>query len=414
MQISEERLRSDIEKNASFGAIEHEGHGRTALAGTPPNGSARDYFVERLEDAGLDVKVDAVGNIVGRWVPKTADPNADAVAAGSHLDSVREGGMFDGPLGVYAALESVRAFQDEGVAVERPVEVVCFTEEEGQRFGSLLGSSVASGQTSVEDALAHTDDEGVTLAEGLETIGYAGDSRVNAEEWDAYLELHIEQGRRLESAGVPIGIVTGITGITQATVNIQGEANHAGTTSMTHRTDALAAASEFILDIERAANHTVEAESESAVGTVGREIVSPNSTNVIPGEVTLGVDIRDIESDSIANIVRDAKKSLERLEDERGVSTSYVTDLDINPVPMSDRCQDAMRQATEEMKLDAPKLPSGAGHDPMRIASVTDVGMLFARSKDGISHNPMEWTSWSDCATATRVLGESIANLASN
>lgn len=414
MQVNQERLRADIKKNASFGATEHDGHGRTALAGTPPNGSARDYFIERLKDAGLDVKVDAVGNIVGRWVPKTADPKMDAVAAGSHLDSVREGGMFDGPLGVYAALESVRAFQDEGVAVERPVEVVCFTEEEGQRFGSLLGSSVASGHTSIEDALAHKDDEGVTLAEGLEKIGYAGEGRVDAEEWDAYVELHIEQGRHLETAGVPIGIVTGITGITQATVNIKGEANHAGTTSMSHRTDALAAASEFVLDIERAANHIVETESESAVGTVGREVVRPNSTNVIPGDITLGVDIRDIDSASITNITGEAKKSLERLENERNVSTSYDTDLDIDPVFMSDRCQDAMRQASDEMKIDAPKLPSGAGHDPMRVADVTDVGMLFARSRDGISHNPKEWTSWSDCATAACILGESIANLASD
>ena len=414
MQVDEQRLRADIEKNASFGAIEADGHGRTVLAGTPPNGAARDYFVERLEDAGLDVKVDAVGNIVGRWVSETADPDADAIAAGSHLDSVREGGIFDGPLGVYAALESVRALQEGGVEVQRPVEVVCFTEEEGQRFGNLLGSSVASGHTSVEDALAFTDDDDVTLAEGLEEIGYAGEGRVDAEEWDAYIELHIEQGRRLESAGVPVGIVTGITGITQAIVNIQGEADHAGTTSMNHRTDALAAASEFVLDIERAANQVVETESESAVGTVGREVVRPNSTNVIPGQVTLGVDIRDIESDSIEKIISEAKESLQRLEDERNVDTSYITDLDIDPIPMSERCRTAMQQAADVVELDVPELSSGAGHDPMRIATATDVGMLFARSKDGISHNPKEWTSWSDCASATRVLGESIAILASD
>lgn len=412
MRIDTQRLREDIETNGELGAVESGGHGRTVLAGTEPNGQARDYLTERLKNADLGVRVDAVGNIVGRWVPESADPDNAPVAAGSHLDSVREGGIFDGPLGVYAALESVRALQGSNRELNRPVEVVCFTEEEGQRFANLLGSSVASGHTSVEDALAFTDEDGVTLEEGLEQIGYHGSGRLDANEWDAYIELHVEQGRRLEEAGLPVGVVTAITGITQANVTIQGEADHAGTTCMKHRTDALAAASEFVLAVEEVANDVVATSSESAVGTVGRQVVKPNSTNVIPGEVRLGVDIRDVEPESVTTIVDESMATLERLEEERGVEIEFTPDLDIDPVPMTDRCREAMLTAGANVGYDVPELASGAGHDPMRVAAATDVGMLFARSRDGISHNPKEWTDWDDCASATHVLAESIAVLA--
>ncbi|MUV59098.1 hydantoinase/carbamoylase family amidase, partial [Halogeometricum sp. CBA1124] len=282
MNVSEERLRDDIEANAAFGELEtDEGRGRTVLTGTDANAGARDHFVSRLEDAGLDVRVDAVGTIVGRWMPDSADPDAAPVAAGSHLDSVPEGGIFDGPLGVYAALESVRAMQEAGTELARPVDVVSFTEEEGQRFaGGLLGSSVAAGVRSVEDALALTDDEGTTLESALESMGYRGDDAVDASEWDSWLELHVEQGTRLEDAGVPVGVVTDVTGIFHCQVEIVGEANHAGSTPMPGRRDALAAASELVLDVESTAQHLVETESESAVGTVGKLDVSPNATNV--------------------------------------------------------------------------------------------------------------------------------------
>jgi N-carbamoyl-L-amino-acid hydrolase len=311
---------------------------------------------------------------------------------------------------VYAALEAVRAMQEAGVGPARPVEVVCFTEEEGQRFGHLVGSSVASGRLAVEEALSLIDEEGRTLEEGLESIGYRGEGRVDAADWDAFLELHVEQGRRLESAGVPVGVVTAITGITQVDVVVGGEADHAGTTGMDRRTDALAAASEFVLDVERAANDVVASESASAVGTVGRQVVRPNSTNVVPGEVRLGLDVRDVDPASVTTILERATESLDRLEAERVVETSFEPVLEADPVPMSDRCRDALHAATAAAGFDAPGLHSGAGHDAMRVAAVTDVGMLFARSRDGISHSPKEWTHWADCAVATRVLAGALAN----
>ncbi|WP_266080372.1 Zn-dependent hydrolase [Haladaptatus caseinilyticus] len=408
MKIDSQRLRNDIETNAEFGALDVDGHGRTVLTGTEANRQVREYFVERLEDAGLDVRVDAVGTIVGRWTPETAAPDADAVAAGSHLDSVPEGGVFDGPLGVYAALEAVRAMQDAGIEPSRPVEVVSFTEEEGQRFADgLLGSSVAVGERSVEEALALQDGQ-TTLEDALETMGFRGEGRIDASEWDSWLELHVEQSKRLERADLPVGVVTTITGITHCHVEVFGEANHAGATPMDERTDALVAASEFVQDVERGADEI----GETTVGTVGKLDVRPNATNVVPGAVEMGVDIRDVSYDAMNELVSLAQDSLDRLESERGVETGFVREFDVEPIVMSDRCRRAVHDAGDEADIELLDLHSGAAHDTMHIAKETDTAMLFARSRDGISHNPAEWTEWDDCAAATRILAGALASLA--
>jgi beta-ureidopropionase / N-carbamoyl-L-amino-acid hydrolase len=414
MNVDGDRLREDIERTAEFGAIESdEGRGRTVRAASEANRQAREYFVSRLEDAGLEVRVDAVGNVVGRWVPEGADPDLPPVAAGSHLDSVPEGGIFDGPLGTYAALEAVRTMKEAGAEPERPIAVVSFTEEEGGRFASgMLGSSVATGGRSVEEALALEDEEGTTLEEALEAIGFRGEGRVNAAGWEAWLELHIEQSERLETVGVPVGIVTDITGITHCDVTIVGEANHAGATPMKDRTDALAAASEFVLDVERAANEVVASESDTAVGTVGSLSVEPNATNVVPGRIECGVDIRDIEYDSMNELVSRARSSLARLERERGVETSLGREFDVEPVAMAERCRTVAREAGEAAGIKTMAMHSGAAHDTMQVARVTDAGLLFAPSRGGYSHTPKEWTDWADCASATRVLAGGMARLA--
>ncbi|MXV64212.1 hydantoinase/carbamoylase family amidase [Natronorubrum sp. JWXQ-INN-674] len=413
MDVSQERLRADIEANASYGAVESaDGRGRTVLTGTEANRRARDRFVDRLEDAGLDVEVDAVGNVVGMWTPASADPNAAPVAAGSHLDSVPEGGIFDGPLGVYAALEAVRALQADGFDPARPIAVVCFTEEEGTRFGGgLLGSSVATGARDADDALALTDGEGTSLEDALESIGYCGEGVLDAAAWDAFLELHIEQDTRLEERAVPVGIVTTITGIVHATAEIAGEADHAGTTAMGDRTDALTAASEFILDLERAGRERASAGEDTAVATVGKAEVAPNATNVVPGAVELGVDIRDADAGTMAALLERASRSLERIAADRDVETSFTRELDVDPAPMTERCQRALEAGADAAGVDARSLHSGAAHDAMRVSRVTDAGMLFAPSRDGLSHTPREWTDWDDCATATRVLTEALARL---
>lgn len=413
MEVSRERLKRDIETNAEFGAVDVEaGHGRTVLAGTEANQRAREYFVERLREADLDVSIDAVGNVVGRYTPDDVRADAPAVAAGSHLDSVPEGGIFDGPLGVYAALEAVRAIEATDVELSHPLEVVCFTEEEGQRFGGgLVGSAVAAGDLSVEDALALADDDGITLGDALAAIGFDGDGRIDASEWAAWFEVHVEQGERLETAGVPVGVVTAITGLARGAVTIRGEANHAGTTSMHRRNDALTAASEFVLDVERAARDITD-ESPSAVGTVGKLAVGPNAPNVVPGTVDLSLDVRDVEYASMEAIFERAAESLGRLERERDVSTSLDRPWDQRPTPMSERCRAAIHEAGARTGIDTTDLHSGAGHDTMNVASVADAGLLFAPSRDGISHNPLEWTDWEDCAAVTHVLAEAMASVA--
>ncbi|WP_435076818.1 M20 family metallo-hydrolase [Halococcus sp. AFM35] len=412
--VDEDRLRDDIETNGEYGAISvAEGRGRTVLPGTEANRQVREYFIERLEDAGLGTRVDSVGNVVGRWVPDGADPDAPAVAAGSHLDSVPEGGIFDGVLGVYGALEAVRALQETGVDLGRPVEVVCFTEEEGTRFSNgVLGSAVASGQQSVEEALALEDSEGITLADALTDIDAKGTGRLDASAWDSWLEIHVEQSSRLEDANVPVGIVTSITGTIRCSVDIMGEADHSGCAAMSERTDALAAASELVLDVEAATEDVVTEKGDTVVGTVGKLDVSPNAINVVPGRVELGIDIRDVEYDSMATIVGEVEASLARLEAERGVATTFERPYDIEPIAMDDRCTNALAEAATESGISTMELHSGAGHDTMHVAKVTDSGMIFAPSRDGISHNPLEWTDWGSCATATRVLAGGIARLA--
>jgi hydantoinase/carbamoylase family amidase len=414
MQVQRRRLRENILTNATFGQVKvEEGHGRTVLTGTDADRRAREYFVDQLEERSLEVRVDSVGNIAGRWIPDTSDPAAAPVALGSHLDSVPNGGIFDGPFGVYAALETVRTLQDADVSLERPVEVVCFTGEEGQRFDyGALGSAVAVGDVSTEWALAREDDNGVSLEEALDAIGFSGSDRIDPEMWYSWLELHIEQAEKLINADVPTGIISAITGITRCEVSIEGEANHAGTTLMTDRMDALAAASEFVLDIEQAANEKLASNSSTPVATVGHSVISPNAPNVVPGNVTLTVDVRDTDYDTMEYLVDRAKKSLSRIESERGVKTSFDRTADRIPQSMSERCRTALRDAATRYNVPAIELDSRAAHDTMRVAKVTDAGMLFAPSQDGLSHTPLEWTDWDDCAAATQVLAGAVATLA--
>ena len=412
-EIDRAALKNDIQRTASFGMIDTEsGVGRTVLPGTPENGRARTYLVQQLVTAGLDVSVDAVGNITGRWTPPDSDSAAAPVAAGSHLDSVPEGGIFDGPLGVYAALEAVRTIKRSAREVARPLEVVCFTGEEGTRFADgVLGSSVAAGKRSVEDALALTDGD-TTLEAALEDIDFRGEGGLDASEWESFLEVHVEQGGVLEGADQPVGVVSSITGTTRCHITIEGEADHAGTTPMGDRSDALTAASELVLAIEDEAVEIAATDSESAVATVGSLDVEPDAINVIPGTVTLGVDIRDVTQSSIRRIVRTIDETCDSIQERRDVTVSRETPYQIAPRQMAPHVRHALERASERLGLEPVVLHSGAGHDTMHVAGVTDAGMLFARSRGGHSHSPLEHTDWLDCAYATQVLTDAMADLA--
>lgn len=413
MHVDTDRLRDDLLTNGTFGRVESEGHGRTVLTGSEADRSAREHLVESFEALGMDVRVDTVGNVVGRWTPETADPGAAPVAAGSHLDSVPHGGIFDGPLGVYGALEAVRAIRESDRTLARPIEVVSFTEEEGTRFGvGLLGSSVAAGELPTEEALALEDETGTTLERRLRDIGFHGEGVLDPGGWDSWLELHVEQSTTLESAGKQAGIVTAITGVSHYTVEFVGETNHAGATGMDERTDALAAAATFVADVERAAREVVARGDEFAVATVGRVEVEPNATNVVAGRVEVGLDVRDVSAEVMDTLLERARASLARIEASRGVETSMAKDQRTDPVEMSDRLREALTAGCERHGVPSMDLPSGGGHDTMTVARHTDAALLFAPSVDGISHSPAEWTDWEDCAACTLVLAEALADLA--
>ena len=413
ISVDVERLRRDIERNGQFGATPtDEGQGRTVLPGTESNQRARENLVASMLSADLDVRIDAVGNIVGTWTPAGCDPDAAPVATGSHLDSVPFGGIFDGPLGVFAGLEAVRAMRDAGVTPARPIEVVSFTGEEGTRFADgVLGSSVAAGLTDVETALAYTDD-GETLREALTAMDFRGEGRLDASAWHAWLELHVEQSDRLEELGVPAGVVTTITGTTRLHGTIEGEPAHTGTTAMDDRTDALAAASEVVLELERAAREAAADTDGTAVGTVGNLTVDPGTINVVPGAVEFGVDIRDVEQPVIERLVDAVEAALATVEAERGVTTALDRPYDVPPADMAPRCRAALHDAGDACGIETVDLHSGAGHDTMQVARATDAGLLFAPSRGGHSHNPREWTDWTDCAATTEVLATALADLA--
>lgn len=409
-----ERLRRDIERNAQFGAVPTEhGQGRTVLPGTKPNQLAREHLVERMIFADLSVDVDAVGNIIGTWAPEGCDPDAAPVGVGSHLDSVPEGGIFDGPLGIYAGLEAVRAMQDADAAPPRPIQVVSFTGEEGTRFADgVLGSSVAAGQLDIESALELSDGT-QTLGEVLRSIGFHGDDRFDASDLHAWLELHVEQSERLEQMDIPLGVVTTITGTSRLRGTIEGTAEHSGSTTMSERTDALAAASEFVLEMERAAQAEAGMDG-TAVATVGELSVEPGAVNVIPGTVEFSVDVRDVDGAVVERLVARAAETLDALEADRGVATTLTHPYEIQPVEMAPVCRDAVHEAGNTLGVETVDVHSGAGHDTMQVATVTDAGLLFAPSEGGHSHNPLEHTYWIDCAVATDVLTTALYTLATH
>ncbi len=417
LKIDLNRLRSDMQDNAQYGATDGEDeHGRTVLTGTAADRQARKHLVGRFRDADLEVRIDPVGNIVGRYTPALCDPDAAPVALGSHLDSVPNGGIFDGPLGTYGALEVVRAMQESDVATKlsRPIEVVSFTEEEGSRFGfGTLGSAVATGRIDVSEALSLEDDTGTTLGDALEQIGFRGTAEVAPRTWDSWVELHIEQGTRLTAADAGVGIVDTITGIMNCHVKITGEADHAGSTSMADRSDALVSAAEFILAVEQAPLESGTT-SPTAVATAGKVTVEPNVRNIVPGAVRLELDIRDVDRAVMDQILESCRSSLSDLERRCGVGTALRLHRVTEPTQMDDRCLSAADDAVTARGIKSLRLHSAAIHDTANVADVTDTCLLFAPSVDGISHSPREWTEWDDCATATGVLADTVFQLASS
>ena len=384
--------------------------GVTRPAGTEENREIRDYAVERMKEAGLTVEIDKVGNVFGR--KEGSKTSEGAVMAGSHLDSVLNGGMFDGVLGVVSTLETVRVMNDEGFVNERPIEMAIFMGEEGSAFKKgLLGSGVAVGKLPLDEALDLKNDDGLTLKETLERLELRGDFEVDLADVEYFIELHIEQGPVLDREKIPIGIVENITGITWVTAMIEGEENHAGTTPMVMRRDPLIAAANAVLFTNRRANEMVKKLGGSTVATSGKMSVFPGAPNVIPGKVELGIDIRDAIEENMESLRAEIVENIKSLENQFGVKSTVKIPIAIPPCPCSKEIVETIEKAARENGITAKKMNSGAGHDAQNIAEKVKAGMIFVPSVNGISHSPMEWTDWKDVETGIEVLTRTLKHL---
>ncbi|WP_132057824.1 Zn-dependent hydrolase [Halorussus amylolyticus] len=408
LRLDRERLVATMEEQATYGATEDGGLHRLAL--TEADREIRDWFVEQLRNADLDVRIDEFGNTFGRR--EGTDPDAAPVLVGSHLDSQPNGGIYDGALGVVAALEFVRSLDDEGIETTRPVEVVNWTNEEGSRFQpAMQGSGVWAGAHDIEAERAKTDDDGVSLGDALDDIGYRGDVPAEpATEYEAYLELHVEQGPRLVEADADVGVVTGIVGFTWGAVTFHGEADHSGPTPMHHRSDALVAAADLITSVRRIPGTL----GERTVGTVGYVDASPNSINIIPEEVTVTWGFRDPDDAVVEQAYRRVLAEAEDAADREGVEYETEERMRAPAISFPDRTVDAVRRAADARGCRGRELVSGAGHDATHLASVCDTGMVFAVSEGGKSHSPEEFTSWDDCYEAASVLANAALELATD
>jgi len=354
------------------------------------------------------VRRDAAANLWARFEPPGSEGRSPSTVVGSHLDSVPEGGRFDGALGVLCAVEAVDAILDAGARFRRPVEIVAWADEEGARFGiGLYGSCAAFGRLP-DRALERRDRDGVSIAEALRALGERGDAttaRRDPKELAAYIEPHIEQGPRLADSGLPLGVVSDIVGIFHGRVTVVGRADHAGATVMTARADALAGSSEMVLAIEALAKGRGD-----AVGTVGEIAVRPGAKNVVPGECVFSLDLRAARG--LDDLVRDVRAAIRRIGDARRLTSSIDVLANVPAAPLDAGMRDLMRRAAASVGVDAPELTSGAGHDAQNAAlSGVPSGMLFIRSTGG-SHTPRELATVDDAALAADALAFALRELA--
>lgn len=399
--VSGERLAKRLHAVSRIGLTSEDGSRRIAFS--PEEQQAKDLVKDWMKKAGLEVRQDGAGNVIGRLEGKSS---ATAIMSGSHLDSVPNGGHFDGPLGVLAALEVAQSWKDENIVPEKSYEVVIFTDEEGARFHSgLTGSQAMTGEWNEEEKRSLKDENGRSFEEVLQdnqmSFETFREAKRSFEDIEAFVEVHIEQGKKLEKANLPVGVVQGIAGPSWLNISFKGAAGHAGNTPMDDRQDALVAAGEFVSLVEKMPRKI----NRTAVATVGKLEVKPNGVNVIPGEVNLTVDIRDIHEESRDNL-RDAVMLLAKeVATKKKILMEVEEIMNVPPVQVKEEMQQRASSAAEAVLHKKPLfLPSGAGHDAMMIGRKTDVAMLFTRSKDGVSHNPAEWSSLNDCVETVHIL----------
>jgi beta-ureidopropionase / N-carbamoyl-L-amino-acid hydrolase len=372
---------------------------------------SRQFLIHQMRQIGLQIHIDRIGNIFGRL--DGANAKTAALLVGSHLDTVVHGGKFDGTLGVIAALEAARTLKEQKIVLQSPVEVVCFVGEESSRFGySTLGSSLMAGEVQGKDLAHAADAQGTKLEDILASMGIYRSNlrsmRRDPSTIKAYLELHIEQGPILEAKKKPIGIVTSIAAPTRFRVVFTGQADHSGTTPMEMRRDALVAASELIVAVEKVCRRYSHVEQGRVVGTVGAMKIEPGVINAIPGRAELSVDIRSISAEAKKRVVRLVQAQIGEIARRRNIEAEILPLREEDPVPLDKRLVRLLKECCEVRNIAYEVMPSGAGHDAMQMAKITAAGMLFIPSRRGISHSPLEWSEPEDICLGAQLLLDSM------
>ena len=411
LRIDVDRLVARLDALGEIGAV-HGPNGEwgcARLALTDADRAGRDLVVGWMRDLGLDVSVDAIGNVVG--VRAGTEPGLAPVMIGSHIDTVRTGGRFDGNLGVLGGLEVVEVLEQHGVRTKHPVAVAFFTDEEGARFQpDMLGSLVYVGGMALEDALdVRAADDGARLGDELERIGYAGSVPCPvAGAPHAFVELHIEQGPVLEDEGVTIGVVTGVQGISWTELTITGQSAHAGTTPMRLRKDPGYVAAEITAGVRAIARQM----GGTQVATVGLVEFVPNLVNVVPSKVTMTVDLRNTDEHVLQHAEHRFETLCDRLAAEEGVTIEWRTLARFEPVEFDARMIDRVEATAQRLGHSTLRMPSGAGHDAQMLARVCPTSMVFVPSVNGLSHNIAEYTGAADLQAGADVLLQVVLQLA--
>lgn len=402
-RIDGDRLQLDLAQLALIGAT--SGGGVTRLALTDEDRAGRDLLQAWMRAAGLQVRIDDVGNITGR---RNGAVDGPAVVLASHIDSVRQGGQYDGAYGVLAALAVVRALNEASLTTRLPIEIVNWTNEEGVRFEpAMLCSGLVAGRFRLDEVYDRRDCDGLRFEDELQRIGYAGSLEHRPGPAHAYLELHIEQGPVLEDAGIPVGVVVGIVGITWLELTINGHADHAGPSPMPLRRDALAAAARVVSAVERLATDTAD-----AVGTVGRLSVEPNVINTIPGRVVFSVDFRHRDREVLDGLVSRLHAVVEEIMSTTGVDIEIDRFWTSEPTRFDEHVVDVVEAACQSVSVPSCRLWSGAGHDAKYAQDIWPAGMIFVRSKDGLSHCEAEYSAPDDLVAGASALLQATLNLA--
>jgi N-carbamoyl-L-amino-acid hydrolase len=403
LRVNGDRLNQRFVELARFGKNAEGGMDRVAFSDADIE--SRPSLKRSMEAAGLEVRVDEAGNIFGRR--QGSRPDLPPIVFGSHTDSVPNGGMYDGPVGSLCAIEVAHVLDENKITTRHPLEVVIFTDEEG----GLAGSKALIGKLSA-GALQQVSHSGKTIGEGITALGGNPallDNFVRSQgDVAAYIEVHIEQGRILDSEKIDIGVVEGIVGISWWDVTIKGSANHAGTTPMNLRQDALLAAAELVIAVNRVVNSV----PGSQVGTVGKIRAEPGAPNVIPGKVVMSLELRDLSEAKVDALFKSIENEATAIAEKTGTTISF-SPIETSAIPaLTDpRVREAIARSAHKLELSYKLMPSGAGHDAQSMAQICPIGMIFIPSVDGISHSPKEHSRPGDIENGANVLLHTILEI---